>query len=482
MKKIYVYLLLVTNILSISCMEKERRVLFPNNLYFCTQEIPLPIYLNSNVQPQQKSYLCTANEPGWEKLNDIANIQYNNKPVIKTPADLKPVYRPTISTNNTAQLKNTIIAQEKKPSLKTLTPVQPDHNLMQQLYNDAFYVLYDKNYNTKNQLVFNNKLSDLITNLKKAKHKGINEDLMATYAYEKWTLVSDVQYYVAVLFYCFKKYNLTTIKTPEDFPLNHNICTITLPTTDDFLEILGIECIQETSQRKVSSCDTTSQGEYPAYSTLVTSLYKLSQDNSLNIKFLISYLHLKQEVIIKNSPQSSYNDLKKIFYEKAYNLLCIKKICNQYINSNDLYDLLEIVDQIKKDHKKQELDLGYDILTIGDTETTTSKFFNYVKNDANYYATYTKNLINIFCKLIKRYNTEKLDKITPTDAQSLCYLLYQKLNFTLPDSFDTTLCDENKYAFTKFFGLFDNIVKLKQYDSASVQRFVNKTYPKRIDL
>lgn len=486
MKKIYAYLLGVTYILSTSCSEMQRKQLFPDNIYVSTQAIPIPIYVNSDCLPQlqqpQQRYLCTVNQPGWEILNKIANAPYTaNKPIVKKTTDLEPIYRPTISTNNATQLKKTITPQEKKPSLQSIVaPKEPENCLvlMRQLYNDAYYILYDGNSTPKNQLAFNSNLIDLIINLKRAKDKlGVHEDLMATYAYEKWNLVNDLHYYVATLFYCLKKYNLTTAKTPEDLPNNHDICTISLSTGDDFLKILGIENKEPISPEKRSSSGNRILQEYPTYGTLISSLYQLSQSNIVNIKTLVSYLHSKQEIITKNYPQNSYDDLKKIFYSKAYDLLFIKKICNKYKGSNDLYDLLEIVDQIKDDHKKQELELGHDILALEKTDPL-AKVLNSI-SPGFFYDIYSKNLISVLCKLIKNYNDESLNKITPTDEQCFCYLAHKKINFTLPDSFASNLFDENKYALIEFLQLFDNIVQLKRYDAGSVQLFVDKMYPKK---
>jgi len=269
------------------------------------------------------------------------------------------------------------------------------------------------------------------------------------------------------------------MKVPEPFPSEKDECSINISTNDDFFKILGIESTKPAPQKELSD-NTASQKAYPAYAQLITSLCKWSRQGNTSMHILISYLHSKQKIVTKNSLHNSYNDLKRIFYDKAHNLLFIKKICNQYNQgSNDLYDLLEIVDQIKTNHKKQEMDLGYDILMFKDTEQDVLQILNYLIIGVNYYDIDKRNPISLFCKLIKKYNDDQHNKITPTDEQCFCYQLYKNLDFTLPDSFDSTLFDENKYAFTELLTLFDNIVKLKQYSDANVQIFVDKLYAKK---
>jgi len=100
MKNIYILLGLATSIFHTSCMEIFRPQSKSNGSQEDFTEIPL-----NNLAPQQHNYLCTANEPGWKKLNDIANGSYNdNKTIIKKPTELDPVYH----TNNTTSTRKNI--------------------------------------------------------------------------------------------------------------------------------------------------------------------------------------------------------------------------------------------------------------------------------------------------------------------------------------------------------------------------------------
>ena len=143
MKKIYVLLLLTTNVLSPSCMEKQCSKWHNKN---DSTEIPLTVINQTTTPDTVPLYI---NEPDWEIYNKIMNITYkNNQPVIINPTDLTPVY-PSV-TNNAAQTKKPLeqnpttlyelrrAQAEKKPLLRTITPVPPDANIMEKLYKSLY--------------------------------------------------------------------------------------------------------------------------------------------------------------------------------------------------------------------------------------------------------------------------------------------------------------------------------------------------------
>ena len=427
MKKIYVYLLLVTNVLPISCMEIERKELFIADPYGDFTEIPL-----NNLTQQNQNYLCTANEPGWEKLNNIANGLYsNNKAIVKNPTDLKPIYRPTINTNNTATTKKQIKSQEKKPFLKTIVPqMQPDYDLMEKLCINACRIFYPQ--------VRNQSLTSLIQKMNSAKTTGITEDIMGNFSCSRWWGAHYKIHHAALLFGCLKK--------PGQAQYNQ------------LAQDLGI-------------INNSLFQENPTYNHLKNILKILkTKENFSTIQLLACCLYSNEKTVIEDYFSGSYTNLTEEFHKKASDLFL-------YGGSlQELYNLVQIIDRAKtlRDIQKEK-NLGYAILAF--EPPIIESFFKQLNVDHS--ISDIKNRISLLCLLIKKYNQSRGSKTTPTGKQNVCYKLVKDLDLALPDSFNNNLFDQNCYAFEEFEQLKTETATLMNSEEQTVHNCVTIRYPQK---
>ena len=480
MKKIYVLLLLTTNVLSPLCMEKQRSKWHDKNN---TLDIPLTVInqtpprqgFKGNAQPNATA-VCTANEPGWEKYDEIMNITYkNNQPVIINPTDLTTVYRPD---NNNA-------AQEKKPFLRTITPVPPDANIMEKLYKSLYNdtkTLVDHYNNTycTDTLAKDKRLILLIQNLRDAKKIYINEDIMGKFAYNYWygtTYFPDITgvcKYISLFFGCLKQYTLTTNNTKEKLPSDNDIRMIiqATPTVDNKLaKTLGITT--ETENRAKETLLLNFKIKHSAYYKLTEGLmYLILRQEAIAttlqekiVRIFASCLHSDEKIILEDYSDGSYKNLKDDVFSIIF--WALFNIGEYNVRNNRIYKVLKIIERAKiSNDMTHEKNLGYDIL-----ELKPKLFFDYSSK--------AKNYISLFCILVEKYNLERGNKITPTVTQYYCYNLKNNISLALPDSFNSSPFNPDHYALKEFDQLLDDIAFLMKSDAAIVQQFVNQLYPPR---
>lgn len=87
----------------------------------------------------------------------------------------------------------------------------------------------------------------------------------------------------------------------------------------------------------------------------------------------------------------------------------------------------------------------------------------------------------MLCHLIQKYNNQRTTKLTPTPAQYKNYVEngIPIFKYALPDSFDSTLFDETKYAFKELSKLIEEVLKLRTSSVENVEECVNQIYPPR---
>ena len=467
MRNIYFLLGLATSILSTSCMEIFRPQDKSSQEDFT--EIPL-----SDLQQQKQNYLCTANEPGWKKLNDIANGPYsNNKAIVKNPTDLEPIYR----TNNTATTTKRIENQEKKPFLQTPTSLDPDTKVMQKLYSDTYDVTnhYGSKYTHRIKLIRNLDLSILIESMNdRRNNNNINEDRMGQFAYhEQSKLFSRGDEITTIFFSCLKRYRLTIESKPEELPYTCNNQETKNTISNEYLaQALGITDVKNTKKQSLLLTYTYLR-DFPAYLALADSFINIFRHTYETRNNFATCLHSDEKIVFKDYLSATYVHLKNEFYKKAHDVLChysnFNTNNNNEVTADALYNFLQIIETAKLKHDiKSEKNLGYDILGF---EPTTGYF-----DGENYSSIKTKNRISFFCQLIGEYNRNRAHKTTPTGKQYDCYRLKKETNAALPDSFTSTVFDENIYAFKAFKKLIKAVEILIKISDETVQLFVNKVY------
>jgi hypothetical protein len=189
---------------------------------------------------------------------------------------------------------------------------------------------------------------------------------------------------------------------------------------------------------------------YPAFHALHNSIRSITV-NHPKFEILKNFIHY----IYSDYPRLQnaflglyyYDELKNAFYKRACYI-----VSNKYIwQVSDLYYLIEIVEAGKALHPpKQEYD-----------------FKNETKNKK----------ISILCHLIKQYNDQRKTKETPTPQQQKTYKCGIPIfKFSLPDTFDSTLLDEETYAFKEFNELVHKFSLLRSSSDENVQECINQIY------
>lgn len=462
MKKISLFLFLTITTLSNVCMEKERSRPVINSL---------PPHINDAFHLVLPTLpICVAMESNWQQLNAIGNMTYKrNQPIIADEIELTPVYRPTPPQNNALAHKKKIEQQETKPFLRTIAPVQPDPDLMENVYNNAhLFVTYQQNAKRHDWMIQNKSLVDLINIMNCSRATGINEDLMGKFAHKPYVR-NAITNYVPLVFSCLKRYTLTVNDTKEDLPF-------------DFKDYPNQKLAQALNipYKEVPKIEITNSAlePYPAYAALMINLKKLTSYTDYAIYCTISSLYGDEKILFEGCSPISYSDLTHKFYHEAYSLLINKGTCL------DMYNALRIIEKAKTSKAiKKSVDLISDILNFYPT-TTVEEFFDLftskediiIKNRTIFNA---KNRMCLFLHLVEKYNDAQANKITPTSQQYYCYDIIKNSDLALPDYFNSTLFNEDYYAFAAFEQLINDTTTLIRADDKDVQQYIDQLYPQK---
>jgi hypothetical protein len=429
-------------------MEKERTI-SPAQALSIYPAMPYAAPMHTNTipqsQPQNIPVYCEANQPGWEQLNKIMNTSYHsNQPACANEVELKPIYRP---------MSTTTTQKETKPLLQT-NPSQPDKTVMEKLYNKAHYITSFHFDNQKDQY---EKLITFIQDMHNAKNNGIHEDLMTTHAYKN----GDMK--VTMFFSYLKRYNQRKEPLPH---INDLISTKKVPQIKNQLaHLFDIPSPYNTTTTTQQISDFDVAVKHPALNLLNLNLLKINTISShsyTGISALFSYIYSTAKNTQNDYVGLSYDNLKDKFYELAYYVVQYRHYTSEarQRNQDRIYNLLQIIEAgTTLNPQKQEDDFGYDMIT---KELTISEIFGTFISPTN--IPHIKKYIGLLCSLIKKYNKKRETKCTPTKEQMLAYEAYERLDITLPDSFNTTLLNGNYYAFKELTELSKNVSYLSQLE------------------
>ena len=314
-------------------------------------------------------------------------------------------------------------------SINNLVPVYrklDDRNDYRKLYKDANEFIMNPS---------NRKLVELILSTK-------NEDDVSKWAYTNH--ISKVNY-IPLLFCCLKKYRLTIESTGESTPFE-NV----------WLYKPGI---------KSKNIDS-----YPAYIHLVNTLTDLLVTNVDNIKILNDCLYSDPSILFEGYIRNAYVDAN-ITINELYN--CLYQLLCRNGNTRDIYNILQIIGNIKLSTTITEKDIGYRMLFYQPNDFQ-SQFKSWY--DDQYNAIHTKHRIALFFNLIEVYQSLKGNKTTPTGKQYFTYCDQKRLDIAWPDTFNGLIYDSDYYAFEEFTLLRNQIIELMLLDRQSLEKKVNQIY------
>ena len=220
--------------------------------------------LNANtLQPIYKQYgQCTANQPGWQKEDEIMNLTYKRHVEELVPVSeirLLAAYRTTLKQNITI-----------------------DYDNMQKIYDLAYHYVSDWSTHPN----YNQHISKILNEMSKY---NITEDMMTNFAYQK--IKCEKSHYVPLLFSCLKRYNI-----------DKQVSTITTTkTTTNLTEALGIELM-------------VTQDTGPVYQELINKLEILKDMFIGEVTPLNCILYSD---MYKNTKPFNLNE----FYQHAYRLI-----------------------------------------------------------------------------------------------------------------------------------------------------------------
>ncbi|HLW73302.1 MAG TPA: hypothetical protein VKR54_04620 [Candidatus Babeliales bacterium] len=489
MKKISVLLLLsVAHIALTSCMikfpydeqpyhtqtSKGKPLLFSYSAQYNLPQNDCNSIPLQPITPQQPNHICTANQPGWEKLNDIVYAPYtSDQPIAHNPTDkLRPIYIPI-----TTLPQKSITKQKEEPLPRTIVPKQPDNDLMQKLYNSTYNFIDTKIFSQKHiaQHVQDQYLTLLILDINKARINGINEDVMGQFAHKQDDHITSL-IGTTLFFSLLKRYTLTVNETKEPLPFGFEKPYI---YENNLIEIFNNSSHPNNTYKSDTNDICFQMNKYPAFIRLYRMLHHAFQTcGSESLDLCGTYLYADQTIVTQNCAQGFYTDLKNEFYSKAYDMFFKGTSLPEGI-----YDLLQIIKTAKNKHDIQnEAELGYDILTFKPTNAiaiTNTMYQMYNYNDEKYAPHNAKKRISLFCKLVEKYNHARTTKKIPTDKQYIVYKMIHTLDLALPDVFNNELLDDNQYAFTEWEQLERSTKALEYADDQQIQQCVDQLYPQK---
>jgi hypothetical protein len=477
MKKLYLSLFFATNVAFVSCMEKERQY-YDYNL----QQLTVPVFtLSTPYQPQIQQYsqpgYCEANEPGWEFYDDIANMSYNShqhhavQPSPMTAIPQTPVYKPANTTTIVTQRDVDRLLQDK--GIRTTldkthrewclhnNPLPTDKDIMEALHHQAYNIFQRYRYNTtrSTQKFENEQFAQIIKDMNSAKEKGINEDLMGEFAYNKsWDSC------IPIIFMLLKKYNATVQATGEKLPSFYNSKK---PSLTEILSTRAHTNINNVTPHITNTCNEITK--YPAFFQLVYTLCDTVQEHPLpsSIKTFITYVYENNNILLEGYSDGSYKDFKSEFYTKAYDML------QAFLHESGVncYNLVQMIDKAKE---MGDINNEDDLIAHMARYTAPQSFMTQLKNTLNssHIDTERKRIV-LFCKLVKIYNNKRGFKMTPTLNQHHAYSVKKALDISLPESLkNRDLLDENSYAFVEIPSLINAIDLLKKASADEINNLL----------
>jgi len=465
MKKISIFLLLTTTVISISPAQKERPR--QNKVEVKRPEIrPLQVLPLFNdhmftlfTSPAQLPSYTLAQNPTWQPIEDIVYIPHNetHQTYLPSEVELQPIYKHTNKTNN----------QDEKKSLLRTNSLRPNTKLMEELLNGACRFILQETMNNKLQNKSQRKqLILLIERMNSARNDNISEDLMGQFTYNnnKFYEINgeSMNSLFPLFFLLLKKYTLTVSQTGEQLPLQFKKpCLGDMFSTESYINKPNIT---------LNISDLSDLGAYPAFFKLIYTVRdELPQLPIESINLFIDYMYGNKSVPLHSYSQGSYKDLKNDFYTKAYDFLLWSK------NFEDLYNLVQMIDVAKnKKDITNEDDLVYGILGFELIQPGKAQFLSLF--DADHSVENVKKRIALLCRLIQQYNNNRLTKTTPTIAQYYAYTVQKNLDIPVPsDSF----FDEKQYALVEFAQLHKGTELLQKASEKKVNKFFEIHYPQQ---
>ena len=424
---------------SLLCMEKPRK----QNLFVPYTEDANAFTLTTlKSVPDYQPIPLTANEPGWEKLNEIGDI----KNTYHSP--LEPITQYTTSW----------------------VPRPASQRIIEKLYDQAYFFAH----NNWNRDIKNKDLLLLLRNIHEAERYNINEDIMGAFAYNQtykegyFTEDSSRARGTILLFGYFKKYRLNATEAKELLP-PHNYFDVVEEEKKIAINLskqLGITLTKVSYQKNT---EKKTSADFPHFWQLAVHLKKLFGSGGEKMKTLVCYIY-NQENLSKDYPHETYTDLKAEFYKETAYLLELFSYVDE--PEQRTYNLIQMIENGKKAKEVlHEKDLALSILKSD--KLTFSDYFR-----TQEYITNTKNKAILLCNLIDHYNTTKKGKITPIPDQWRAYNVNNGLYLALPDSFNHTLFDKDMYAFEELDQLLTAIKELKYLKSKDIQKCVTDLYGK----
>jgi hypothetical protein len=472
MKKISIFLLLTTTVISLSPAEKQRprqkKVEIQRPEVRPLQVLPL---FNDHMftlftSPAQIPSYAIAQNPTWQPIEDIVYIPHNETHQTYPPSEveLQPIYKHTNTSTN----------QDEKKSLLRTNSLRPNPKLMQELFDAARYFIieekklerwgdYKNEYGQKSQ---REQLILLIERMNNARNDNINEDLMGQFAYNNkkgYEFDSiNIDSLFPLFFILLKKYTLTVNQTGEQLPLQckkPNLENMLSPEPDINKPSISID------PSYLYDLDT-----YPAFFKLIfTVRHELPQIPCEPINLFIDYMYGNKNIPLHSYSQGSYKELKNDFYTKAYDFLLWNK------NFEDLYNLVQMIDVAKnKKDITHEDDLVYGILGYELIQPGKAQFFSLF--DAAHDVENVKKRIALLCRLIQQYNNNRLTKITPTITQLGAYMVQDNLKIPVPNK---SFFDEKQYAFAAFAQLTQGTDLLQKASEKKVHKLFEIHYPQK---
>jgi hypothetical protein len=452
MKKLCLSVLLTTNVIFVSCMEKERSQ-------------PIPVYTNSPITPHShrtnspytwQPPVCEANEPGWEFLDNIQNTNYNSHQLQPKQSqcieeiELKPIYK-------------TATELQQKTSLLQTNSLQPDKNIMEPLYNSARNIIAAECKGTYHHKLLTEGCVDLIIEMNNAKNKNIYENHMEKFSYQTKEYTVDIGCsrcnmnekniapLIPIMFTLLKKYNTTIQQTGEKIPLHFKRQEANLNKTLSS----PAQIYQNTTFNNCTNVYDDMK-QYPALFQFEHAVRRSVEDLSdAALKTFTMYVYENHDIKSARNIDGAYKNFKEEFYTNAYNMVLHRGTIN------DLYSLVQMINQAKRLR-----DITNEDDLIAQTETYFSSNKPIKATIVNVFSSSysSKNIterVILLCKLIKQYNATKNNKTTPTINQQEVYQVKTFLGIPLPEHLCNHL-DDAVYAFKEFKQLHVDINALQK--------------------
>lgn len=423
----------LSNVSFVASMEKERLLPVIKHETYPSYIITTPAYF-SYINPMHISnQIIPAMEPGWEKLNEIANISYTS--INCTVEPLQPVYHDKREQRERDSSQSFV-------RTNNLPPLRKEH--MQRLYEQVKQLIDPENITSKYSQRFTLMMHRCINDCNTAKQLyDITEDRLGKFAFKQHNA-----WEAALFFSSLKQYNKAIILNDEKMPLHFG-------GLSDLAQALGLSLDMLNKPLSMTI----------AMKLFVEDICHINRAKKKYSKVLVSLLYSGKKIVKEHEGCIVVDpEWRKLFFDDAFRYLW------RPVKLGGLLDAM--ITKLALMKKAECFDNDYSFVNFAfnyDPGSLERFKMAWIEADVSYVS--QKNKVALLSVLIAKYNSARGSKINPTNKDLGAYLLAKKLHIALPDSCDASLLDPQRVAFQEKSALINQIDDLVECSCYHAEKY-----------